>query len=216
MKPAIDPQINYKQLVRAGYDRCAHAYREARAGGPTTGLALLFDHLSPPASVLDLGCGSGVPVARVLSERYEVTGVDFSAQQLELARQAVPSANFIESDLIALDLPANSFEAIVAFYVLFHLPRAEQVDLLASIWRWLKPGGYFLGTMSKRNEEPYTEDEFFGVEMYWTNFALDEYEQFLRDLGFELLESAIVGHGYEGDRRNEQHPLVFARKPMPS
>lgn len=215
MKPAIDPETHYKALVREGYDRCARAYADARATEPVGQLDLLLAHLAPSAAVLDLGCGSGIPVARTLAERCSVTGVDFSAEQIRLARQQVPAATFIESDLSDLELPGGSFDAVVAFYALFHLPRDEQLALLASVWGWLKPGGYFLGTLSPRDEAPYTEDDFFGVTMFWTNFALEQYEQVLRNLGFELLDVTTTGHGYSDPRPPEQHPLVFARKPPP-
>jgi hypothetical protein len=82
-----------------------------------------------------------------------------------------------------------------------------------AVWLWLKPGGYFLGTLSLWNEEPYTE-EFFGVEMFWTNYALEEYVEFLQRLEFEILETSILSHGYDEDRPAESHPLVFARKPQ--
>jgi hypothetical protein len=89
---------------------------------------------------------------------------------------------------------------------------AASIDPLAKIAAWLRPGGYFMATLSQWNEAPYTEDDFFGVEMFWANFALDEYHEMLGELGFDLLDSTIVGHGFEGDRPPEQHPLVFTRK----
>jgi SAM-dependent methyltransferase len=213
MNPAVDPNIDHKALVREGYNRCARAYADARAKEPADELNLLLARVASPAAVLDLGCGSGIPVARTLAERFSVTGVDFSAEQIRLARKHVPAATFIECDLSQLDLPAASFHAVVAFYVLFHLPRHEQLGLLASIWKWLKPGGCFLGTLSRWDEEPYTEPDFFGVEMFWTNFGLERYQQILRNHGFELLHVTTTGHGYDDLRSPEQHPLVFARKP---
>jgi SAM-dependent methyltransferase len=212
MNPATDSRIDYKKLVQDGYNACATPFAAAREGGPS-GLDLLLPRLRPGAEVLDLGCGCGVPVARALAARHRVTGVDFSSEQIRLARENVPSASFIEADIASLQLEPSSLNAVVAFYVLFHLSRAEQLDLLRLIWQWLKPEGYFLGTLSRWNEEPYTED-FFGVPMFWTSFGLEEYLHFLHEIGYEVLETSILGHGYGTRQVAEAHPLVFARKPI--
>lgn len=212
MKPVDRPEAEYKTLVRDGYDECASDYLAARETGPAM-LAPLLGRLTPGADVLDLGCGCGVPVAKTLALHHTVTGVDFSRSQLALARANVPSATFLESDLTDARFAPDSFDAVVALYVIFHMPRAEQLELLRSIWTWLKPAGYLFATFSHFNEAAYTE-EFFGVEMFWTNFALDEYLRFLTDLGFELRETSVQTHGYDDDHPPESHPLVLAQKPI--
>lgn len=214
MKPATDVHIDYKKLVRDGYNACANALAAASTPeeGPPAALDLLLSRLSRDAKVVDLGCGSGLPVARALAAHHRVTGVDFSSAQIRLARENVPSARFIQDDIASLQLEPSSLDAVVAFYVIFHLPRAEQLALLRSIWRWLKPGGYFLGTLSRSNEEPYTED-FFGVPMFWTNFRLEEYLHFMQEIGYHILVITMLGHGYTTDLSVEAHPLVLATKP---
>ncbi len=212
MKPATDPKTDYKLLVKAGYDSCARAYMKARENGPLH-LEPLLGLLAPSSRVLDLGCGCGVPVAKALAANHSVIGVDFSQGQLALARAQVPGAEFIEADISAVHFSPSSFDAVVALWVIFHLPRAEQLDVLRSIATWLKPGGYLLATLSKWNEEPYTED-FLGVEMFWTNFAFDEYVGYLSQLGFEVLDTSTLAHGFDDSYPPEEHPLVFARKPL--
>ena len=86
---------SFKKVVETGYDRVAERYLASKdAGDPTTLAALeeLARTLAPGAAVLDLGCGAGVPVTRWLARRFAVTGVDFSARQLELARLNVLAA----------------------------------------------------------------------------------------------------------------------------
>jgi cyclopropane fatty-acyl-phospholipid synthase-like methyltransferase len=214
MKPANDPTIDYKALVRTGYDRCADRYNEARASEPPSGLALLARHLSPGSRVLDIGCGAGVPVTSSLAGRFRVTGVDFSNEQIRRARLNVPQAEFIESDIMAVKFSAESFDAVVAFFVLFHLPCDEQRELLHRVHDWLVPDGLLLATLSVFNEPPYTENDFFGVPMYWTNFAHEEYHDLVCNLGFEVLSDTAVGHGFSESYAGaaERHPLVLARK----
>jgi len=214
VKHANDPGANYKALVREGYDRCASDYARARRGETEQTLAHLTSRLGREARVLDIGCGGGIPVARDLARVATVTGVDISDEMVGLARQNVPSGTFIHGDIMAQDFPAEHFDAVVSFYAIFHLPREEHKALFRHIQRWLKPGGYLLATLSRWNEPAYTEDDFHGVTMYWSNFGLDEYRVLLQDIGFELLEVANVGHGYDGDAAvpDEVHPIVFARK----
>ena len=211
MRPATDATVDYKNLVRDGYNACAADYAAARTSGPAP-LDVLLARLDPDAEVLDLGCGCGEPIASTLAKNHHVTGVDFSSEQIRRAKENVPSATFMEADIAEVQFDSARFDAVVAFYVIFHLPRSEQRELLRSIYRWLKPGGYLLATLSVWNEDPYTED-FFGVEMYWTNYALEEYVQFVEEIGFERLETSVLSHGYAEDRPVETHPLVFVRKP---
>jgi ubiquinone/menaquinone biosynthesis C-methylase UbiE len=76
--------MNYKETVKAGYDKIAKRYLEDRALD-SQDVRLLDDlnaRLPENAKVLDAGCGSGLPVAKILSERFDVTGVDFSEAQI--------------------------------------------------------------------------------------------------------------------------------------
>ena len=214
MKPADDPTLDYRKLVREGYDRCAPDFAAARTREDAPELELLLPRLAPGSRVLDLGCGPGVPVAAALARQHRVVGVDFSAEQIRRARANVPTAEFVLADLMSLALPDASFDAAVAFYSIFHLPREEHEELLRRVHRWLAPGGHLLATVVRAREDAYTEDGFFGVRMYWSNWGREDYVRMLETLGFELLATRTLGHGY-GDseaRRPEAHPLLFARK----
>ena len=214
MKPANDPTSDYKALVQRGYDRCAAAYDQARQRGDSPELVLLTERLSAGATVLDAGCGAGVPVARALAQRFAVTGVDISGGMIARARVNVPEATFIHANVMAVTFPPDHFDAVVAFYSIFHLPREEHPELLRRVHRWLKPGGYLLATLSAVNESPYTDDDFFGEIMFWSNYGLPEYKEILTRLGFSLLEITGIGHGY-GETfagADEHHPLILARK----
>jgi SAM-dependent methyltransferase len=149
----MDPD-DPKEVVRRGYDALSHRYDEA-FGAETKYQGWLDDvcALLPAGggTVLDVGCGSGVPVARLLSAAgHRVTGVDISGVQVHRARQLVPAAAFVRADATAVEFPAASFDAVVSFYALIHIPLAEQLPLLARIAGWLRPGGWFVGTTGHR------------------------------------------------------------------
>jgi len=196
VQPANDPNIDYRHLVQHSYNACAAAYDQARQRDTEPELTRLTQHLHPGASVLDLGCGAGVPVARTLAHHFAVTGVDISEEQLRRAQQHVPSATFIRGDMLTIAFPPSHFDAVVAFYSIFHTPREEHAHLFQRIHQWLKPRGYLLATLAVHAEAAYTEDDFFGVTMYWSNYGIAEYRTLLEQAGFEVLATTMLGHGY--------------------
>jgi SAM-dependent methyltransferase len=216
MNPAIEPNMNCKEFVRRGYDYCAEAYSEARQHGSAGGvLAGLLTRLPEVSRILDLGCGPGIPITSALAERHHVVGVDISPKMVELAKRNVPNGTFVCGDIMAADLVPMSFDAVVALYVIFHLPREEHESLFRHIYAWLRPGGYLLVTVSLSNEAPYIEEDFFGTQMYWSNFSESEYQALLTQIGFNLLEIKSVGHGYGPvQEREESHPLILAQRPI--
>jgi ubiquinone/menaquinone biosynthesis C-methylase UbiE len=188
---SADPR---KRTVQTGYDELAPRFGEwaARVEGDPWERFLdeLAGRLTPGARVLDLGCGNGEKISR-LAGRFDVTCVDISEQQLRLARAEVPTATFIQADFAELDFPAESFEAVTAFYSITHVPREEHAALFGRISRWLKPGGLFLAALSANGTCDWTE-EWLGVEMFFSGYDADTYRRLLRQLGFELLIDDVV------------------------
>ena len=111
-------------------------------------LSLLLDRLAPGSRVVDLGCGAGVPSTALLAKRHRVVGIDISAAQLRLARDRVPSALLVRADLSEVALAAGHADAVTAFYSMGHVPRRLHAGVLAEVFQALRPGGWFLTTMS--------------------------------------------------------------------
>ncbi len=212
VKPATDPTTDYKLLVQGGYDLCAEAYEVARGGDACPEIEPFMGRLRDGANVLDIGCGAGVPLSRTLSRRFAVTGVDISSEMVRRAALNVPAGSFIREDIMAIEFPPSCFDAAVAFYSIFHLPRREHPDLFRRIHGWLKPGGHLLATLTLFAEDPYLEDDFFGVPMYWSNYSLEDYRKMLAATGFTVLGVTTIGHGYTETHPAsvERHPLVLA------
>jgi cyclopropane fatty-acyl-phospholipid synthase-like methyltransferase len=211
LKSANDPKADYKELVRRGYDRCAEDYNAGRQKEADY-LGPLIDKLSPGARVLDIGCGGGRPVCSELAKCFQVTGVDISIVQIELAKQSVPTAEFLCGDIMCQEFPPSHFDAITSFYTIFHLPKEEHAELFARVHRWLRPGGYFMCTLGVHDEAPYTEDDFFGVTMYWSNFGHEGYRRMLETQGFRIVADTELASGFE-DGPAERHPLLLMQKP---
>lgn len=211
MKPALDPAIDYKRLVAEGYNTCAEAYEQTRRKTIPPEIKWLRSQLPNRAHVLDIGCGSGLPVTRELAKRFHVTGVDISAEQIRRARQNVRHADFLHSDIMALDFPAASFEAVTALYTIFHIPRGEHARLFRNMHRWLQPGGYLLATLTREPQESCIEPDFFGAPMYWSSYGMAEYRAMLAEAGFEILSDKETEPGCHFGALTQSHPLVICR-----
>jgi 2-polyprenyl-3-methyl-5-hydroxy-6-metoxy-1,4-benzoquinol methylase len=107
----------------------------------------LLEELLPPlatgTSALDIGCGTG-SLSLVLGELgYSVTGIDFSAEMLTIARNKALKANlpitFEQQDANDLLLLDTEFDVILCRHVLWSLP--EPAHTLVQWERLLKPGG---------------------------------------------------------------------------
>lgn len=130
------------------YDPVAAAFIEARS--PTVGVETVLDwarSLPDGGSVLDLGCGHGMPMARALSEAgFHVHGVDTSPRLLEAFRENVPGATAEQADAVTLELEPRSFDGVMAWGLLFLLEPGEQEAVIDRAARALKPGGHVLMT----------------------------------------------------------------------
>ena len=204
-------QRDFIKLVETGYDQIAGEYLAWREEEPFLFRAELQDlcnRLRKNANVLDVGCGAGVPVTLFLSEQFRVTGVDISEQQIALARQRVPNATFLKQDMLELDVPSQSFDAVTCFYSLIHVPRDKHALALANMHRALTVGGYLLIITGNSNLVD-DVDNFFGKEMYWSHFDRETSLQMIRDAGFEIIWDKVVS-----DRPSGSHGLVLAQKAL--
>jgi cyclopropane fatty-acyl-phospholipid synthase-like methyltransferase len=209
MKPA-DPARDYRLLVARGYDSCAPRFNDARARSDEDLVAQLQARLTPSARILDLGCG-GLPVSRSLVQQHTVIGVDISRQQILQAQQSVPAGRFLIGDMTTVAFQPQSFDAVVSFYAIFHTSRATHEGLFPRIHDWLRPGGLLLASLAMHEDAGYTED-FFGVEMFWSNFAMPRYREMLSSCGFRIVDHRVISHAYGSDAPTESHPMVFAAR----
>jgi SAM-dependent methyltransferase len=182
-----------KEIVARSYDclgkRFGEWTGEVRREERARYTALILDALPAGAQVLELGCGPGVPTTRALAERFAVTGVDLSAVQLRLARQNLPGVAFVQADMARLGVAPASYDAVVAFYSLIHVPREEQAGLLGRIAGWLKPGGWFVATMGAHDEAVGYEGEWLGVPMYWSCYDAATNRRLVGEAGFEIVDA---------------------------
>lgn len=190
-----------KQVVREGYERAAPEYdawsARVDAGPRSYYLSVLSDLVEPAARVLDLGCGTGL-VARELVKRFDVVGVDFSAACLQLARRNAPEARYVQADITRLGIRPATVDAVVAFYSLIHIPREEHGAVFAEAAQWLRPGGVLLVTLGSDDVPAGTDDDWRGVEMYWSSYDVQTSVALVGDAGFDVLSAEEVPQEEDG------------------
>jgi SAM-dependent methyltransferase len=194
-----DPRL----IVTRGYDTLKGRYHEwTTANDPryrVEYLHYLLDLLPSGANVLELGCGSGLPVARAVSENHSYIGVDISEEQLKLARKNAPQGRYVKADMSAIAFHRESLDAVVAFYSIFHVPRAEHPSLVEKIASWIRPGGLFVANFGARDDPGSVDEWVEEVPMFWSSYDADTNMNLLRAAGFHSLRSEVLAN-FEDER----------------
>jgi SAM-dependent methyltransferase len=151
--------------------------------------------VAPGERVVELGCGTGVPVGRFLAARYDYAGFDASPGMLAEARVAIPGAELTRADMHTVRLPPASLGAVFAFSSISHTRREQHAMLFAEIASWLRPGGVFIGNLHSRDNPDGIEDDWLGAgPMSWSGFDAATNLALLADAGFSVVESAVIDH----------------------
>ncbi|MFE4582454.1 class I SAM-dependent methyltransferase [Streptomyces chartreusis] len=221
--------------VERGYDLLAPKFDHTPFRTPDSVLdavAAALARTGPYDDGLDLCCGTGAGV-EVLAEvcRHSVTGVDFSAGMLDVARRqardAKPRIGWVRADARALPF-APAFDLAVSFGAFGHFLPRELPGLFAQVHSVLRPGGRFVfpvvapprpvsvaywmllgfdAVMRVRNavwRPPFV--------MYYRAFRLGEVRAELVRAGFEVELEALPEFGRQRDG-SPRVRMVVARRP---
>ena len=175
----------HRELVERGYDRVAESYLATKDPRDPLVLSALEE------MALDLQPGSAV---------------------LDLARKLVPGATFLKADMTELDFDPGTFDAVVAFHSIIHVPREEHPALLRKIQHWLGSGGPFLATLTLTDFEGEDGDwEGWGAPMRWSHYDARTNVGMLREAGFDVVYAEPRAGGGTGNAE-ETWLWVLARK----
>jgi len=181
--------------ITTPYDSIAGQYDYARVGLQAKELQYLhavLEGLAPLSTILDLGCGTGRPIATTLAdEGHSIVGVDASEAMLALFRQRLPGHRCIHGRIEHVELD-DVFDAVICWDSLFHLPRQHWRGVLRKIYAWLKPCGTLLLSSGGVVEGDYGfSDTMFGRVFYYDSLPPDILVQLLEDLGFRIAFSEM-------------------------
>lgn len=149
-----------------------------------------FLALQPAARrTLDIGCGSGDPIARyLLAQGCAVLGVDSSPELIEHCRRSLPEGEWLVGDMRGLAL-GRGFTGLVAWDSFFHLTPADQRAMFAVFRAHAAPGAALLFTSGPR--DGVAIGAFEGEPLYHSSLDPTEYRALLDAHGFDVVAHAV-------------------------
>ncbi|MBL7479257.1 class I SAM-dependent methyltransferase [Legionella bononiensis] len=152
-------------------------------------LNFIQKYLKPKSKILDVGCGTGEPIAQFLiTEGYEVTGIDASIKMIELCKQRFPKSTWILADMRTLDLN-EQYHAVIAWHSLFHLPHDDQRMTLKLLASFVDKQGLLIFTTGPELDEVWSDNG--GYDLYHASLSTEEYKQILADNQLKVLAHKI-------------------------
>jgi 2-polyprenyl-3-methyl-5-hydroxy-6-metoxy-1,4-benzoquinol methylase len=145
--------------------------------------------LRPGASVLDMGCGSGEPIASYLVQQgFAVTGVDAARNMIEMCRSRFPAHEWRVDDMRQLHL-GRTFDGLIAWDSTFHLTPEDQEAMFPIFARHARAGAALMFTSGPDHGEAI--GSWRGEELYHASLSAAEYRTALAENGFEIIDHVV-------------------------
>ena len=183
--------------TRSIYDANAAEFdkNRARDGRETEWLEKFIETIPAGGHILDLGCGTGEPIAAwMIARGFRVTGVDYSESMLEIARERYPGAAWVLNDMRNLTV-SGPFNGIISWHGSFHLTQDEQRTLIPRLAELLEAGGTLMLTTGAASGE--ATGSVAGNTVYHASLAPEEYRERLQVSGFSNIQQ-FLEHDVDG------------------
>ncbi len=200
--------------MKANYDLISDAWSDRRQElGPKDRklFDIFIEALRHSAKVLNLGCGSGIPIAKRLSDSgFSIFGIDRSENLLKKAKRNVPNGSFFKAEIEDYEIQ-REYDGVVLWDALFHIPREEHRAILENIYNHLASGGTLILSSGGCAEDlpPFT-DFMFGVRFFYDSFTPRKLLRLLEDIGFTVEQSALVNEP-DGGRDKGRLGVVLSK-----
>lgn len=140
-----------------GYDKSVNL-SEKNDEYPFAGYNYLLNYvynqvrIKDDATVLDIGFGTGILTTQLYNNGYSITGIDFSSNMIDIAKQKMPQATLINQDFskgLPDGIKNHRFDFIISTYAIHHLTDKEKINFIKSLLPLLnKTGMILLGDVS--------------------------------------------------------------------
>jgi SAM-dependent methyltransferase len=156
-----------------------------------------FEALLPPAGrILDLGCGSGAPIAtHFAANGHHITGVDGSEAMAAAFHDRLPGQTALVADMRTLALQAH-FDGILAWNSLFHLRAEDQRAMMDVFAHHAAPGTAVMFTTGSESGEALGQLE--GETLYHASLDPETYRTLLDEAGFDIVDHRITDEACRG------------------
>ena len=191
------------EQVAASYDQIAASWGEPFTDGfAPIERAIAF--LKHKGVALDVGCGAGRCFDLLTRNGFAADGIDFSPAMLSLARQRHPQPRLFHADICEWELP-RSYDLIVAWDSVWHLPLDRQSAVLAKLCRGLSAGGVLILTLGGMDGPEEKRDAHMGVPMYHATLGIPKTLEVLANAG-------CVCRHLEFDQYPQSHVQLIVQK----
>jgi predicted TPR repeat methyltransferase len=173
-------------------------------------LNLLIKKIPKKGNVLDLGCGTGIPISKIMYDsKLCVTGLDVSDEMIKIFQNNLPKAKVFRMPMTEMQWE-NNFDAIVSSYSLLCLP-LEEFSLMANkINKALKKGGYFLLFLNEGNSKEGKIQEVQGHQLYSTGVSEQEIRDIFEPKGMKVIR--LERERCESKEYGIEHEMMFLMK----
>ncbi len=199
-------------MNRNAYNRIAAQWDAVRRhchGREQDYLDAVLAATSPGDRILDLGCGTGRPMAEYLvAHGRRVCGVDQSEAMLDIAKQNLPDQQWIHAALEDFE-PEPGYQAALIWDALFHIPRKEHAAILARTVKGLPVGGRLMITVGGSAHPAFT-DFMFGEEFFYDSHTPEETSSLLQQLGCRVIIAEYMNIP-DGKRDKGRHAFVVEK-----
>jgi len=155
---------------------------------------LFCSKLPRNASILDLGCGPGIPFTKELVKRgFNVKAIDISDTMIKVARKNVPEAKYIRVSMTNINF-ADEFNGIFSGYTMLCLdPKNFRIAAKKAV-KSLKRGGFFFLALNEPPPEGHDESENYtiimGQQIYSRPYTEDEVRDVFTKLNMKIIKVA--------------------------
>ena len=175
--------------------------------------------------VYDLGCGIGRHLLFLIDMGFDVYGSDYSLDAVVEVNRHLEKIEYTHrvkhESMTKITEPDESYDAVIAYNVVYHACLSDMVKALNNIYRILKPLGSLLITFQSRKSpgykkelevEPWTIVKNKGNEKDIPHHYVDRDEIFQLLSGYDIVELSYIEHEYDNLKSKGCHYVVTAMK----
>ena len=170
------------------------------------------EHIPKGANILDLGCGPGHNIETILERdnTCNITGIDLSAELINIAKKKHPYCNFLHHD-IRLITSNTKYDVVIASFCIVHLSKTETAALISVISDILPKNGSLYLSFMEGDYSNFESTSFTKNQIFFTYYPAADIIEILNGCGITLYQLEKEDYR-EQDGSITTDIFIFARK----